>query len=124
MLSAFAVWFFLPDYPERSSWLSESEKDLAAHRLHVDGAKGSAASMTWQDAKDTLTDWRLYGHYAIYFAVSLPFSSLSLFTPSIVAGLDYHDLQAQLMTVPPWAVAYGEYLTATLHSLHCTQQLY
>ncbi|KAI1401805.1 MFS general substrate transporter [Hypoxylon fuscum] len=105
-LSAILVWFFLPDYPERAKWLSEGEKDLAAQRLYLEGAKGSAASMTWDDAKATLTDWRLYGHYAIYFAVSLPFSSLSLFSPSIVAGLGYHDLEAQLFTVPPWAVAY------------------
>ncbi|OTA97839.1 hypothetical protein M434DRAFT_89364 [Hypoxylon sp. CO27-5] len=105
-LSAFLVWFFLPDWPERASWLSESEKDLAAQRLYLEGAKGSAASMTWDDVKATLTDWRLYGHYAIYFAVSLPFSSLSLFSPSIVAGLGFHDLEAQLMTVPPWAAAY------------------
>ncbi|RYO74870.1 hypothetical protein DL766_008153 [Monosporascus sp. MC13-8B] len=106
MVSAFFVWFLLPDYPERASWLSESEKDLAAQRLHLEGAKGSAASLTWAETRATLTDWRLYGHYAIYFAVSLPFSSLSLFTPSIVSGLGYFDLQAQLMTVPPWAVAY------------------
>ncbi|KAI1773896.1 MFS general substrate transporter [Hypoxylon cercidicola] len=105
-LSAILVWFFLPDYPERASWLSESEKDLAAQRLYLEGAKGSEASMTWEEAKATLTDWRLYPHFAIYFAVSLPFSSLSLFTPSIVAGLGYHDLEAQLFTVPPWAVAY------------------
>ncbi|KAI1074543.1 MFS general substrate transporter [Whalleya microplaca] len=105
-LSAFFVWFFLPDYPESAHWLSESEKDLAAQRLYLEGAQGSAAAMTWEDAKKTLVDWRLYGHYAIYFAVSLPFSSLSLFTPSIVSGLGYVDLQAQLLTVPPWAVAY------------------
>ncbi|KAI0005836.1 MFS general substrate transporter [Xylariaceae sp. FL0662B] len=105
-LSALFVWFLLPDYPERAHWLSEREKDLAEQRLHLEGAKGSAAAMTWDDAKKTLLDWRLYGHYAIYFAVSLPFSSLSLFTPSIVSGLGYVDLHAQLLTVPPWAVAY------------------
>ncbi|KAI1205298.1 MFS general substrate transporter [Annulohypoxylon truncatum] len=105
-LSGILVWFFLPDWPERAKWLSESEKDLAAQRLYLEGAKGSASSMTWDDVKSTLTDWRLYGHYAIYFAVSLPFSSLSLFSPSIVAGLGFHDLEAQLLTVPPWAAAY------------------
>lgn len=42
----------------------------------------------------------------IYFGISTPFSSLSLFTPSITAGLGYENLQAQLMTVPPYAVAY------------------
>lgn len=42
----------------------------------------------------------------IYFGISAPFSSLSLFTPSITAGLGYDGLKAQLMTVPPYAVAY------------------
>lgn len=42
----------------------------------------------------------------IYFGISAPFSSLSLFTPTIVAGLGYTDLEAQLMAVPPYAVAY------------------
>ncbi|KAI0408912.1 MFS general substrate transporter [Xylaria palmicola] len=106
VISSLFVWFTLPDYPETSEWLSEDEKELAAQRLALEGSKGSAGGLTWQDAKETLTDWRLYGHYAIYFAVSLPFSSLSLFTPSIVSGLGYKDLHAQLLTVPPWAIAY------------------
>jgi uncharacterized membrane protein YeaQ/YmgE (transglycosylase-associated protein family) len=42
----------------------------------------------------------------IYFGISTPFSSLSLFTPTITAGLGYSGLQAQLTTVPPYAVAY------------------
>lgn len=34
-------------------------------------------------------------------------SSLSLFAPTIVQGLGYRDLQAQLFTVPPYSVAYA-----------------
>ncbi|KAK1844659.1 major facilitator superfamily transporter [Colletotrichum chrysophilum] len=106
-LSAFFVWFFLPDYPESAGWLSEREKDLAIERLYHEGSKSSHSTMSWEDAKATLTDWRLYGHYVVYFAISIPFSSLSLFTPSITSGLGFVDLQAQLMTVPPYAAAYG-----------------
>lgn len=105
-LSALLVLIFLPDYPETVSWLSEEERALALCRLHVEGSKGLHESNWWGDAKATLVDWRLWGHYAIYFGISTPFSSLSLFTPSITAGLGYEDLQAQLMTVPPYAVAY------------------
>lgn len=135
-VSAFLVWFILPDYPETASWLSEDEKALATKRLEVEGSKGGAHAMTWQDAKDVLLDWRLYAHYLVsplqfvhaiqtkkggmkgkkdsslttlkqvYFGISAPFSSLSLFTPSITSGLGYTSLKAQLMTVPPWAVAY------------------
>ncbi|KAL5333186.1 major facilitator superfamily domain-containing protein [Aspergillus crustosus] len=104
--SAVLVWFILPDYPESSSWLSQEEKALAAQRLAKEGSKGGAKAMTWQDAREVLTDWRLYAHYLVYFGISAPFSSLSLFTPAITSGLGYTSLEAQLMTVPPWAVAY------------------
>lgn len=104
-LSAIAVWFILPDYPEE--WLKGKDREIALFRLRVEGSKSHHASMTWHDAKTTLTDWRLYGHYLIYFGISVPFSSLSLFTPSITLGLGYKDLDAQLMSVPPYAAAYG-----------------
>ncbi|KAM3425228.1 hypothetical protein BST61_g7182 [Cercospora zeina] len=106
VISSFFVYFFLPDYPETTPRLSAEEKALAADRLCVEGSQGQSAHMTWSDAKVTLTDWRLYAHYAIYFGISTPFSSLSLFTPTITAGLGYDGLKAQLMTVPPYAVAY------------------
>lgn len=105
-LSAFLVLFFLPDYPEHTQWLTEGEKDMAIQRLYYEGSKVSHPTMNWEEAKETLTDWRLYAHYAIYFAASPAFASLSLFSPSITVGLGYLDLQAQLMTVPPWAIAY------------------
>ncbi|KAH8694194.1 permease of the major facilitator superfamily [Talaromyces proteolyticus] len=104
--SAILVWFLLPDYPETVHWLTTEERDLAKRRLSVEGSKADAKGMTWADSKNALTDWRLYVHYAIYFGISTPFSSLSLFTPSITAGLGYENLRAQLMTVPPYAVAY------------------
>ncbi|KAK3990911.1 putative tartrate transporter [Cladorrhinum sp. PSN332] len=105
-VSAVLVWFLLPDYPETAYFLKEREKEVAAARLKGEGSQMEDKSMTWEDAKKTLTDWRLYGHYAVYFGVSVPFSSLSLFAPSITAGLGYKDLRAQLMTVPPYAVSY------------------
>lgn len=114
-LGAFFVFFFLPDYPETSGrWLSARERALAAERLRVEGSKGltqsssssSSSSGWWHDAKATVLDGRLWCHYVIYFGISVPFSSLSLFTPSLTAGLGYADLEAQLMTVPPYAVAY------------------
>ncbi|KAL4918633.1 major facilitator superfamily domain-containing protein [Aspergillus aurantiobrunneus] len=104
--SAILVWFILPDYPETASWLSPEEKELAARRLEVEGSQGGAKAMSWKDAKEVLLDWRLYAHYLVYFGISAPFSSLSLFAPEITSGLGYSSLRAQLMTVPPWAVAY------------------
>jgi MFS family permease len=112
-LSAVLTWFLLPDYPEE--YFSGKDRDIALHRLKVEGSKMHHSSMTKEDAVSTLTEWRLYGHYILYFGVSVPFSSLSLFTPSITAGLGFSDLRAQLMTVPPYAVAYGKYTYTYTH---------
>ncbi|KAI1205898.1 MFS general substrate transporter [Annulohypoxylon truncatum] len=117
-LSALLVWFLLPDYPEDAKWLTTKERDLAVQRLHVEGSKGQDKAMSWEDAKATLVDWRLWGHYIVYFGISTPFSSLSLFTPSITAGLGYTDLRAQLMTVPPYAVAYVIQILASWSADH------
>lgn len=55
-------------------------------------------------------------HYSTYLAAGSGATSLSLFSPIIVAGLGYRDLQAQLFTVPPYAVAYVVTLRVALWS--------
>ena len=37
---------------------------------------------------------------------AIPLGSLTFFTPTIVAGLDYNSVEAQIMTVPPWVVGW------------------
>jgi len=101
ILAGVMIILVLPDYPEGTKFLTPEESKLAVARMEFNGSKGKAATMTWADAKETLTDWRLYAHYVIYFTKSCPFSSLSLFAPSITRGLGYDSFNAQLMTVPP-----------------------
>ncbi|KAK0195561.1 putative MFS transporter [Armillaria mellea] len=108
---AFPIWFFLPDYPETASWLSPEEKALSAVRLK-DSSKASGRGLSWRDVTSTLTEWRLWFHFLIYFGISAPFSSMSLFAPTIVSGLGYTSLRAQLMTVPPYAVSWGCFLSS------------
>lgn len=66
----------------------------------------STAKLNWQEAKATLKSLRLWLHYLTYLCIGVGVSSLSLFSPTIVAGLGYENLQAQLFTVPPYAIAY------------------
>jgi hypothetical protein len=67
---------------------------------------GSEEKLNWSDAKATLKDIKLWVHYSTYLAAGSGATSLSLFSPVIVAGLGYEGLRAQLFTVPPYAVAY------------------
>ncbi|CAE6434748.1 unnamed protein product [Rhizoctonia solani] len=104
VLSIFVLWFF-PDFPETAFWLSEEERALAVGRL-AGLASTQDAHFTWGDVKATLKDWRLYAHCVGYVCTTVPLSSLSLFLPTLVSGLGYTGLRAQLFTVPPYAFAY------------------
>ncbi|KAK0239389.1 MFS transporter [Armillaria nabsnona] len=104
---AIIVFFLFPSYPERAAWLSSDDRLLAVRRLNQESSKSLGhASITWDGAKAALKDWRLYLHYIVFISVSVPFSSIALFTPTIVNGLGYKGLNAQLFTVPPFAVAF------------------
>lgn len=70
-LSSLLVWFFMPDYPETVKWLNPDEKAMAIRRLEKEGSHGHSEDLTWSQAKDTLTDWRLYAHYAVSDAENL-----------------------------------------------------
>ncbi|KAH7398625.1 putative MFS transporter [Phaeosphaeria sp. MPI-PUGE-AT-0046c] len=109
-LASLLIYFCFPDYPETSKWLTEDEKTIAKLRLEC---SQSSVRLTWKDFKDVSMTWRLYVHYAIYFGVCCPFSSLAFFTPTITAGLGFKGLQSQLMTVPPYAVAYVVMVTVS-----------
>ena len=104
---AFAVfvWLFYPDFPETATWLSDRERQIAVDRIKGVASLGHA-KITWKEAKETLLDRRLILHYFVFIAISVPFSSISLFVPTIVSGLGYEGLKAQLFTVPPYAAGF------------------
>ncbi|CVL07230.1 related to putative tartrate transporter [Fusarium mangiferae] len=98
------VFFFLPSYPEDCNFLTTDEKRLQARRLGE--LASSKQKITWPDAQATLCDYRLYAHYLAYTGIGCLISSLSLFAPTIVEGLGFVGLRAQLFTVPPYALAF------------------
>ena len=64
-LFAVVILTFLPDWPESAKWLNAEEKALAIERVRLCGSKGGDKTLTWEDAKSTLMDWRLYAHYLV-----------------------------------------------------------
>ncbi|PBK60219.1 MFS transporter [Armillaria solidipes] len=103
---ALGLFFFLPSYPEKASWLSSEDRDLSIRRLKDETSKSMGhVKVTWDGAKTTLRDGRLYLHYLASIAVQTTFSSLSLFSPTIVSGMGYEGLDAQLFTIPPLVMA-------------------
>ncbi|PCH06174.1 Major facilitator superfamily domain, general substrate transporter [Penicillium occitanis (nom. inval.)] len=115
LILSVAIFFFLPKYPETSKWLTEGEKSILQASFGANISRGDD-KLNWADAKGTLLDLRLWVHYFVYLCCGIGVSSLSLFAPTIVSGIGYTGLEAQLFTMPPYACAYVITLLAAYFS--------
>ncbi|PPJ55608.1 hypothetical protein CBER1_03717 [Cercospora berteroae] len=100
------VLLFLPDYPSRAKWLNSDDKKYIQDRIAVKGGGYTQQKSTKQEIMATAFSPRMLTHYLAYATNCVPLGSLTFFTPTIVSGLGYTSISAQLMTVPPWVVGY------------------
>ncbi|KAI4951857.1 hypothetical protein J4E91_003318 [Alternaria rosae] len=118
LLSAFLLWFFLPDYPARAKWLSNAEKKFAVDRLADRGGGYNQDHASRKEILDTCFSPRMLLHYIAYVADVVPQGSFTFFTPTIVTGLGYESIHAQLLTVPPWVVGFFVAITISYSADH------
>lgn len=105
ILLAVCILFFLPSRPQFSRYLNEQERELASVRLKVDNkGEEKPLGVHWAGVFFALTNWRTYVVAILYSCMNLTLGSVSGFLPTIVKNLGYTNAQAQLFTVPPYAV--------------------
>ncbi|KAK7429014.1 hypothetical protein QQZ08_004421 [Neonectria magnoliae] len=104
LVFAFMAFFVMYDYPDTAKFLNDNERREVVRRLEEDRSVLSDAFKK-QFMKDAFLDWKIYLHMLITIGIYTPLYSISIFLPSIVAGLGYTNEMAQLMTVPPYVVA-------------------
>ena len=100
------LWFFFPNYPAEAKWLNEEDKQFAMDRVAEQSAGFTRERASRREILDTVCSLRMLTHYLAYFTNVVILSSLVYFCPTIVAGLGYNSITAQLMTVVPWVLAY------------------
>lgn len=102
----FVVVFFLPAVPERLKWgFSEDEKRLAIVRtLQANNTPG--AKIRWVEVPQTFQSPMLYVYTFLLIGTQVCLSGLSSFLPALVKTMGYTSVQAQLMTVPVYGVAF------------------
>jgi hypothetical protein len=101
-------WLFIIEgiIPARAKWLTAPEKKLAEDRLTERGGGYNQQHATRKEILDTCLSPRMLLHYIAYIADVVPQGSFTFFTPTIVTGLGYTSIHAQLLTVPPWVVGF------------------
>lgn len=107
------AYFALPNSVATAGFLSAEERDLAQARLHKSHSTTLPHSagppeperFKWSEVLRGISSPQLWLSGTAYFAILSGLYSFGLFLPSIVVQLGYTANTAQLMTVPPYAVA-------------------
>jgi hypothetical protein len=92
------------DYPDTAGFLNDAERSEVRRRLEEDRCS-LADDFHLEYVWDALKDWKIWVFCFITTGIFTPLYCISLFLPTIVKGLGYTNNSAQLMTVPPYAVA-------------------
>ncbi|KAI8623425.1 MFS transporter [Xylariaceae sp. FL1651] len=106
LLSVIPTLLILPDYPSRAKWLSEPDRRFAEDRLKERGGGHNKNHASRHEILETFFDPRMMAHYFAYIANVITQGSFTFFAPTIVTGLGFTSIEAQLLTVPPWVVGF------------------
>ncbi|KAJ3002852.1 hypothetical protein HKX48_002072 [Thoreauomyces humboldtii] len=107
IVAGILTFWVLPDFPDSPGrWLSPEEKLLAVARLDTTATRSTDQNFNSHEFGQVWKDWRTYFFMAVYICVTVPFYSMSYFLPTLVKGLGYTSLSAQLMSVPPFGLAF------------------
>ncbi|KAF9445153.1 MFS general substrate transporter [Macrolepiota fuliginosa MF-IS2] len=107
-------FFLLPRSPTHAYFFNNKEKEYVVAKLKEDGALSSDESIdafNWREVGKAFKLPHIWLLAIVLFCDGTVLYGLAYFAPSIIQGLGYTAARAQLMTVPPFAVAF---VTATI----------
>ncbi|KAJ1327919.1 MFS transporter ACS family allantoate permease [Microdochium nivale] len=100
VFAVFAYWY-LPKSAAEASFLDETEKALAFHRIQVDSSSVVNEEFSLRDSLKIFRRPTTYGFLAIEICLGVPLQGVQLFLPQIVQRLGYDTIKTNLYTVAP-----------------------
>ncbi|KAK7528434.1 high-affinity nicotinic acid transporter [Phyllosticta citriasiana] len=92
-------WIF-PSAPRTAWFLNDEEKEMMKLRYELNPYSGIDEKFTWTAVVQALTDPKWYAFWVFQFCVDVSLYGFTTFLPSIIQGLGFSSVNAQLMTVP------------------------
>ncbi|SJX60036.1 related to TNA1-High affinity nicotinic acid plasma membrane permease [Sporisorium reilianum f. sp. reilianum] len=101
-----AAYKLVPHYPQKSRSFSEREKAIIAARMQADRDSLDEEAFSWDGVKQAFTDPYVYLYGLLFHGFAFALYTISLFMPTIISDLGYTAANAQLLTVPPYFLAF------------------
>ncbi|KAL2880401.1 hypothetical protein SGCOL_004118 [Colletotrichum sp. CLE4] len=113
---AVGAYWFIQNYPDTAEFVSDKERRFIRARLASDSDATHNEKFSWSNVMDAIKDPKCWLYGLGFHTMSLPLYTFSLFIPTIIKNLGYTAAVAQLLTIPPYAVAFVTTLTVAIYS--------
>jgi len=105
VIAGMFCWWLVFDWPETARFLTLEDRVRVQRRIIMDRQGHNADDFDKRHIHAALRDWKTYGYMVIYMGCLGPLYAFSLFLPTILRGMGHQGTKAQLLSVPPYAVA-------------------
>ncbi|KAK1075961.1 hypothetical protein LTR33_009367 [Friedmanniomyces endolithicus] len=102
---AIASKWFIVDWPETATFLTNEEKRLLIARLSADVADAKMNRLDKPAVKRIFSDWKMYLGRLMYMGIVNTGYATSFFSPTILTELGYKAEKAQVRSIPIFIVA-------------------
>ncbi|BDD62029.1 hypothetical protein MAP00_007030 [Monascus purpureus] len=101
-------FFIIPDFPEEVKWLNDEEREFIKAKLARDvGKSAHNAKLGLREFLGVFKDYKIFIGGLMYFGLIVPAYSYAYFAPTIIQTYGYGNVRTQLLSIPPWAAAFG-----------------
>lgn len=94
---AVIAYFFLTNYPNTATFLTDAERDQVQARLKADSDATQDEAFTWGNVSAALKDYKVWLYGLAFHTMSLPLYTLSLFLVSIHTSADRLLISANIL---------------------------
>ncbi|KAL4878446.1 major facilitator superfamily domain-containing protein [Aspergillus karnatakaensis] len=101
ILMGFVVWFFLPDFPATTKWLTPTESAFLQARLPRASPRAAEENFVLKEVLRTLKDKRLWLFTLCWACMTSGSGGVKFYQPTIIANMGFSDIAtAQILNIP------------------------
>ncbi|KAK6208573.1 MFS transporter [Colletotrichum tabaci] len=102
---AFGAFYFLPNAPLQTRWLTPEQRQMAHQRIFDDTTdRREGKTSVWKGLREACTDWRTWV-FCLMDNMHLSANGFKNFLPSVVKTLKYNTTITLVLTCPPYILA-------------------
>jgi len=117
IIMAFMILLFLPAFPFSARFLTPRERAISQARLNRDQNPQSHGGMTgWKGVIAIVSDINAWLFTLLYASFNVCVATISYFLPTLIRDLGFSSINAQGMTVAPYAVGWFMVFFQSWHS--------